>query len=48
MHGQKILVVDDIEICSILHNFLTLKGYEAYTAWNGMPQAPRKLMPPLS
>ena len=36
MHEQRILVVDDdIEICSILQEFLTLKGYEVSTAWDG-------------
>lgn len=33
MNEQRILVVDDdIEICSILQEFLTLKGYKASTA----------------
>ena len=36
MHEQRILVVDDdIEICSILQEFLTSKGYEVSTAWDG-------------
>ena len=33
---QRILVVDDeIEICNLLKDFLTLKGYEVYTALDG-------------
>lgn len=33
---QRILVVDDnIEICNILYDFLSFKGYEVYTAWDG-------------
>ena len=36
MHEQRILVVDDdSEICSILQEFLTSKGYEVWTAWDG-------------
>ena len=33
---QRILVVDDeIEICNLLKDFLTSKGYEVYTALDG-------------
>ncbi len=33
---ERILVVDDeIEQCNVLKKFLTLKGYEVYTATNG-------------
>ncbi len=33
---QRILVVDDdVEICRILRDFLTLKGYEVSITWDG-------------
>lgn len=33
---EKILIVDDeIEICKALEEFLTIKGYEVFTAGNG-------------
>jgi two-component system OmpR family response regulator len=32
----RILVVDDeVEVCSVLRDFLTVKGFEAYTALDG-------------
>jgi len=34
---QRILVVDDdVEICRILRDFLTLKGYEVSITWDGV------------
>ena len=40
---EKILVVDDeIEVCNALNDFLTMKGYEVYTALDG-PSALKKV-----
>ena len=34
---ERILIVDDdIEICNVLNRFLSKKGYEVYTALNGL------------
>jgi DNA-binding response OmpR family regulator len=34
--GRILIVDDDIEICNVLNRFLSKKGYEVYTALNGL------------